>query len=148
MSVGSICVCGRALVRVTSRSFPTAAAAAAAPAPETFLRARTFCFLNKVQFSTLSAQSAGVSLKMGCESGKFMARKIEHLLLLKVALKCIPIWIFYCTLSAISYIPQNTLPLFSKSVISSVLAPSGALWNFRFFSSLEEYLRGRSFYRF
>ena len=85
-----MCV-GRALVRVTSRSFPTAAAAAAAPAPETFLRARTFCFLNKVQFSTLSAQSAGVSLKMGCESGKFMARKIEHLLLLKVALKCIPI---------------------------------------------------------
>ena len=58
------CLCvGQALVRVTSRSFPTAAAA---PEPETFLRARLFRFLNKEHFSTSSPQSGGVFLKIGC----------------------------------------------------------------------------------
>jgi len=61
------CLCvGRALVRVTSRSFPAAPAAAAPPEPETFTGVRLICFLNKEQFSTLSSQSDGVFLKIGC----------------------------------------------------------------------------------
>ena len=52
-----LCV-GRALVRVTSRSFPAAAVAATATDIQIFLSTKIFsgeyvCFLNKVQFSTL-----------------------------------------------------------------------------------------------
>ena len=76
-----MCV-GRALVRVTSRSFPAVAAAATAAndqtfRPRNFSGARLFSFLNKERFSTLSPQSAGVFLKMGYESGEFRAMGVE-----------------------------------------------------------------------
>ena len=76
-----MCV-GRALVRVTSRSFPAVAAAATAAndqtfRPRNFSGARLFSLLNIGRFSTLSPQSAGVFLKMGYKSRKFRARGAE-----------------------------------------------------------------------
>ena len=77
------CLCvGRALVRVTSRTFPATAATTAADDAQTFCSrnfsgTRLFIFLNKGRFSTLSPQSAGVFLKMGYESGKFRARRVK-----------------------------------------------------------------------
>ena len=72
------------IMHETSRSFPAAAATATATAiddqtfrPRNFSGARFFSFLNKGRFSTLSPQSAGVFLKIGCESGKFRARGVE-----------------------------------------------------------------------
>ena len=48
VSVGSVCkYVRRVLVRVTSQLFPTATAATP---PETFLRARLFCFLKRAIF--------------------------------------------------------------------------------------------------
>ena len=45
--------------------------------PRKFSGACLFSFLNKGRFSTLSPQSAGVFLKIGCESEKFRARVVE-----------------------------------------------------------------------
>ena len=45
--------------------------------PETFLGVNAFCFLNEGQNSTLSTQSAEVFPKIGFESGKFRARRVE-----------------------------------------------------------------------
>ena len=75
----SVCECweclfvGQALVRVTSRSFPTSAPPLV---PKTFLRARLFCLSNKEQFPTLSLQLAAGFMKSGCKPGKFRARRV------------------------------------------------------------------------
>ena len=85
MSVGSVCVLGEPWLELLAKRFLLwycccAAATAATAVMETlcsnFSELRTFCFLNKGRFSTLSPQSAGFFLKITCEMGKFRARRV------------------------------------------------------------------------